>query len=259
MAVLVTRPDPDHEATARALRTQGFEAVLAPMLRFEALPFEAEDEVGYVGVIVTSANALRAIAEHPLKAALAALPLFAVGEHTAEVARAIGFGDVIVNQKREARDVGGLSALIATRFGASSDPLALLYLAGADITRDLSADLGAHGFRLVTRTVYRMAPVGVLPRDARAAFAADGIEAILHYSRRSAQAFVNAARGEGVEISALALPQCCLSDTVAQVLRDAGAARVFVARTPDEASMLETVTRAIHGSGAPRRSSRGGQ
>ena len=37
MAILVTRPHPDNEATASALRGRGFEVLLAPMLRFEAV------------------------------------------------------------------------------------------------------------------------------------------------------------------------------------------------------------------------------
>ena len=39
MAVLVTRPHPDDETTAAALRDRGFEVLRAPMLRFEAVPF----------------------------------------------------------------------------------------------------------------------------------------------------------------------------------------------------------------------------
>ena len=41
MAVLVTRPHPDDEATAGALRARGFEVLQAPMLRFEPVPFLA--------------------------------------------------------------------------------------------------------------------------------------------------------------------------------------------------------------------------
>ena len=35
MAILVTRPQPDDEATAANLRARGFEVLKAPMLRFE--------------------------------------------------------------------------------------------------------------------------------------------------------------------------------------------------------------------------------
>ena len=41
MIVLVTRPEPDNRATSEKLRALGHEALLAPMLRFEAVPFES--------------------------------------------------------------------------------------------------------------------------------------------------------------------------------------------------------------------------
>ena len=62
MAVLVTRPHPDDETTAGALRARGFEVLRAPMLRFEPVPFQDDADARYGAVIVTSANALRAIA-----------------------------------------------------------------------------------------------------------------------------------------------------------------------------------------------------
>jgi uroporphyrinogen-III synthase len=282
VAVLVTRPAPDNEATAAALRAQGFDVVLAPMLRFETLSLEDETEADYAGVIATSANALRAIADNPIRARLTALPLFTVGEHTAAAARAIGFQDVVVGIKPRDREAAALPALIeahlngaprrkagaktgtkttttksasktarkTARNAAAARSVTLLYLAGSDITRELSGELGERGFTLITHTTYRMAPVPRLSAAARDAFAADGIEAILHYSRRSAAAFLAAARGDGVEISALALPQCCLSDAVAQVMRDAGAARVIVAQAPDDASLVDAVGRVVRGADA---------
>src|ERR1700682_2687818 len=95
MAVLVTRPHPDDETTAAGLRARGFEVLLAPMLRFEAVAFHEDSDADYGAVIVTSANALRGI-ESQLKASrLLKLPLFAAGEHTATAARGIGFKHVI--------------------------------------------------------------------------------------------------------------------------------------------------------------------
>jgi uroporphyrinogen-III synthase len=84
-----------------------------------------------------------------------------------------------------------------------------------------------------------------LPGEVRDAFAANAIEAVLHYSRRSARAFLEAARRAGVEISALAIPQCCISDGVAAVVRDAGAPQVTIARSPDENALFEGLDRAL--------------
>jgi uroporphyrinogen-III synthase len=76
MAVLVTRPHPDNEATARALRDRGFEVVLAPMLRFEPVVLADDLGQGHAAVIVTSANAFRAV-ETQL-GPLLKLPLYAI-------------------------------------------------------------------------------------------------------------------------------------------------------------------------------------
>jgi uroporphyrinogen-III synthase len=105
--------------------------------------------------------------------------------------------------------------------------------------------LGERGFNVVTHTTYRMAPVANLPPEVSEAFAAGRIEAVLHYSRRSARAFFDAAGLAGVEISALAVPHCCLSDSVASVARDAGATQVMVARSSDENALLAALDRAI--------------
>src|ERR1700756_4212469 len=95
MTVLVTRPHPDNEATAKALRARGFGALLAPMLRFEPMPLSDHLAGNYGAVIVTSANALRAIEPQLAQSRLLKLPLFAVGAHTASAARSLGFAAVI--------------------------------------------------------------------------------------------------------------------------------------------------------------------
>ena len=63
MAILVTRPAPDHAATASVLRSKGFDVLLAPMLRFEPIAFEPDSDAPFDAVLVTSVNALRALAE----------------------------------------------------------------------------------------------------------------------------------------------------------------------------------------------------
>jgi uroporphyrinogen-III synthase len=243
MAVLVTRPHPDAEATASALRAKGLEVLLAPMLRFEPVAFHDDADAHYGAVIVTSANALRGIEPHLAGSRLLRLPLFAVGAHTAAAAQSAGFHNVIP----ASGDAAGLRDCVLAGVKAKELKKAstLLYLAGADLARDLAGELGERGFTVVTHTTYRMIPVPNLPREARDAFAASRIGAVLHYSRRSARAFLEAARAGGVEISALAIPQCCISGAVALVVRDAGAAQVAVAASPDEMALFVALDRAL--------------
>ncbi len=197
----------------------------------------------YSAVIVTSANALRGIEPHLKGHRMLELPLFAVGEHTAAAARRAGFTHV-VSANGDAANLRDL-VLASLRAKELKKASTLLYLAGAEIARDLASELEDSGFRVVTQTTYKMIAVKSLPREACDAFAANQVEAVLHYSQRSARAFLDAARAAGVEISALAIPQCCISAAVASVVRDAGATQVVVAATPDENALFEALERAL--------------
>ena len=239
MAVLVTRPYPDNEATAQALRERGFEAMLAPMLRFEPLAASEKPDTDFAAVILTSANALRAI-EAELDG-LRHLPLFAVGEHTAAEARRAGFADVISAEG----DAAKLRVSVRKGLKGRRKAKRVLYLAGADLARDLGGELAVDGFEVVTRPTYRMVALSRLSRETREAFAANEVEAVLHYSQRSARAFLEAAQSDGIEISALAVPQCCISANVAAILREAGALRVLAAASPDENALLGALERAL--------------
>jgi uroporphyrinogen-III synthase len=243
MAILVTRPQPDNAATVAVLRAKGFAVLPAPMLRFEPVAFQDDSDARYGAVIVTSANALRAAEGQSAMNRLKQLPVFTVGERTAETAREIGFSNVISadGDATALRDL--MVASVRAKKLKKTDTL--LYLAGADLARDLAGELGERGFNVVTQTTYRMVPIVSLPRDVCDAFASSGVEAVLHYSRRSARAFLDAARAGGVEISALAIPQCCLSEAIASIVRDAGATQVMVARAPDEKALFEALGRAL--------------
>ena len=243
MAVLVTRPHPDDETTAASLRARGFDVLRAPMLRFEPVAVHEDLNARYSAVIVTSANALRGIEPHLKGHRMVELPLFAVGDHTAAAARRAGFTHV-VSANGDAANLRDL-VLASLRAKELKKASTLLYLAGAEIARDLASELEESGFRVVTQTTYRMIAVKSLPRETCDAFAANQVEAVLHYSQRSARAFLDAARAAGVEISALAIPQCCISATVASVVRDAGATQVVVAATPDENALFEALERAL--------------
>ena len=146
MAVLVTRPYPDNEATAHALRARGFEVALAPMLRFEPMALSDDLNADYGAVIVTSANALRAIEAKLAQSALLELPLFAVGDRTASVARSLGFAEVISAEG----DASALRDCVLAGAKRLKKERPLLHLAGADLSGDLASDFAAHGLDVAT-------------------------------------------------------------------------------------------------------------
>src|SRR5690349_15102415 len=93
MRLLVTRPEPDSQRTATVLRERGHHVSIAPLLRIEGIA--ADIGTGpWDGLVVTSANSCRAVASHPRIAELVHRPMFAVGKHSADAARAAGFLNV---------------------------------------------------------------------------------------------------------------------------------------------------------------------
>jgi uroporphyrinogen-III synthase len=224
--LLVTRPEPDGERTAEGLRARGHEVLLAPMLRMQAVDFTIADE-RYEAVVMTSANATRALAGHPQLARLTALPALTVGRHTAEAARAAGFRHVH-SAEGDQRD---LAALLRARFSNRS----LLYLAGEDRAGDLADDLAASGIRVHTAVAYRAVKVLCFPAEIEAALAEQSLDGVLHFSRRSAEAYVACAAQSG---HALAPLHFCLSQAVSEPLVAAGATAVRIAARPEEAALL---------------------
>src|SRR5260370_27059495 len=204
MVVLVTRPQPDDEATAVALRARDFEVLKAPMLRFEPVAFQDDTDAAYGAVIVTSANALRGIEPHLENSRLLALPLFAVGERTADAARRAGFANVISADGDAAGLRDCVLASVKTKELKKASPL--LYLAGADLARDLAGELGERGFTVVTQTTYRMIPLSNLPREVCDAFVANQVEAGLHYSGGRARAVLGAVPAPRAETMVPSVP-----------------------------------------------------
>src|SRR6476646_93297 len=228
MRVVVTRPRADGARTAAALEARGHEVLLAPLMQVERI---AADLAGvWGGVIVTSANAPGAL-DDAAKAALLGLPVYAVGQRSAEAARGAGFTDVACADG-DARD---LVRLIAQRQIPAKAPL--LYLAGEDRAADLIEMLAARVLAAELRVVYRAVTLP-FPPELEAALEAGDVEAVLHFSRRSAQSYVAGARDAGIADPALAVLHYCLSDQVAEPLRAAGAGQVAVAPRPDEAALI---------------------
>jgi uroporphyrinogen-III synthase len=232
--LLVTRPADEAEHTAAALRARGHEVVMAPLLRIETIDDADFGPGPWAAVLVTSANAVRALAPHR-RNALSRLPVFAVGSRTAEAARAAGFSTVISAEGNAA----DLARITAGRIGASRAPL--LYLAGSDLAGDLAGNLGARNIQVETVVVYRALAATKLPDLARQALQARRLEGILHYSRRSAEIFLDCAIADGLTDHARGLTHYCLSARVAEPLSAAGASDIRIASRPDDNALLELI------------------
>lgn len=233
MRLLVTRPVADAERTAAALRSRGHAVALAPVLRIEAVKEAAIGAGPWSAILVTSANAAPAIAAHRRFADLRTLPVFAVGKRSAQAMSDMGFAEIISADS----DLTDLTRLVADRL---QPPAALLYLAGADRSGDLAGALRARGFDVEVAEIYRAVAAATFAAETVAALA-EGVDGVLHFSRRSAEAYLNAARAADLTAQALKPGHFCISAPAAEPLAQAGASDIRIAPAPTEAALLALI------------------
>ncbi|SED08129.1 uroporphyrinogen-III synthase [Rhizobiales bacterium GAS188] len=233
MKILVLRPQPAAARTARALARSGHEAIIAPLIVIapapgsRLLPLPADST--YAAVIAASANAL-AMLDAESSARLAGLPALLVGARTARAAAAIGLRP-LAPAFRTARELAAALPDLPLR-----GPL--LYLTGHDRRPEIETALRQGRYAFTLAEVYSADIAPRLPPIAETALRQAGLDAVLHYSARSATAYIGLAREAGVLDQALTPLQLCLSAEVAQVLLAAGASRVEIPASPDEAHLL---------------------
>jgi uroporphyrinogen-III synthase len=232
MRLLVTRPEPDATRTAETLRARGHEVLVAPLLA--TLTIAADFARPYEGVLMTSANAARALAAHPRRGELTQLSCFTVGDRSAEAARAAGFTNTISANGA----LADLVDLVAARFQSSAR---LLYLAGEDRAGDLAGEFAKRGITVDTVVIYRALAAEKLPAHFTEALKHRTLDGALHYSQRSVATLLALASHSRAVPALTAIAHYCISEEVAVPLREAGAGRIHVAARPDEASLLALI------------------
>jgi len=225
--MLVTRPEPDASETAARLGALDIEAVIEPLLVAETLPTSLPPPEGFSALAVTSANALRALDHRDQVAGYVRLPVYAVGDRTAALARQYGFTQVTSAE-------GNLNDLVTllARAGVHGP---VLYPAAKQQSGDLAKALAPHGVMVITAPVYAMRPVTSLGAATRENLESGAIAAALFYSRRTAETFATLA---GALRDKTRLGVLCLSEAVAAPLIAAHFVRVSLADHPSEEAML---------------------
>lgn len=230
MRILVTRPRPAADQTARRLAALGHEVIVDPMLGIR--PLEAVLPAGpFDALTFTSLNGVAAFAAHPGGGDFRALPVFAVGGRTAEAARAAGF--------HRAHDCGGEARALARHLAAGLPPGArVLHPAGADRAADLQQLLEGTGIAVTLSVLYAAVPAAGLGDPARAGLAAGTIGAVLHFSRRTAGALLACVTAAGLTGGLGKVRHLCLSAQAGEPLVAAGLA-IEVAAAPTEQALIE--------------------
>ena len=160
-------------------------SLLAPLLRIEAV---ADADLGappWAAMLMTSANGARALAEHPRRGELMALPVLAVGRSSAEAARGSGLHRCDLGRRRcrrsgAARGRAFRRRAVAAALSRGRGSLRRIWRCRASTVRTVVA--------------YRAAKAEQFPADAREALEQGGIDGVLHFSRRSVESYLDCGR-----------------------------------------------------------------
>ncbi len=219
--LLVTRSEPDASETAARLRALDIEAVVEPLLAARTLTTTLPPADGFAALAITSANALRALHDRGEVPRLQSLPVYAVGDRSAAMARELGFAEVV-------SAAGNAQDLVALLAGAGVDG-PVLYPTARHQAADLARALAPHGVMVITTAIYEMHPAQHLAADL------GQFDGALFYSRRTAETFTRLAPAG----TARAQPgMLCLSEAVAAPLIAAHFVRVSLADHPSEEAMM---------------------
>lgn len=230
MHLLVTRPEPDAGRLTAHLEALGYRVTRAPLMRIRPAGAEPRLE-GVQALAFTSANGVRAFAS---LSAVRGLTVFAVGEATAEAARACGFTDVAV----AGGDVRCLAALIAARVNSAAGPV--FHAAGRHVAGDLADALKRAGIEVRRQTLYEAQAADRLPAAAARALRGEpcALDGVLLFSPRTARLFENLAVAAGLREELGPVTAWCLSPAVAETLTPSFWRRSVVSKARDQTSLL---------------------
>jgi uroporphyrinogen-III synthase len=217
MRLLIIRPQPGADATARLARLAGIEPVTSPLFEIQPLAWLAKDPAHYDALMLTSTNAVRHAGA--ALAALLPLPVYAVGEATANAARAAGFHVIFA---------GGTDANALLVQAAANGDARLLWLTGGHQSR---INLPP-GVTLDSALVYNSAALA--PAQAFIELLSSPILVALH-SVRAARHFLTICEAHGIDKNTISI--AALSPSIAESAAE-GWQDVLISDAPNDAALM---------------------
>lgn len=222
--VLITRPEEEYADTAAMVTALGYQPVPCPMMKVENVTADFSDIAKFQALIFTSAGAIP-----PFCAQSSArdLPVYTVGDVTAERARAAGFTKVT----SAGADLAALEVLLRSENLSADKPV--LHVSGVDIVRPMDVP----NLTVERRVVYRAGLLANLPEQAQMEIRNQSPAIALFYSARTAQAFAEAIKKDRLAHQLMSTKALCLADSMVESLRDLPWRGIRVAERPDRAGM----------------------
>lgn len=203
--VLLIRALEEAIPLAKELASRNIKSDLYPLFKARFLPFKPLTRPQ--ALLITSKNALRGIQSY---AELKNIPLYVVGDKTAELASSFGFSKIL--------SASGTSRELIQLILSKADPQEgiLWHLSGARVKVDIVGILQAAGFEAMRRIIYDMESATELPSSLVTKLQNQLISHILFFSPHTTHIFVNLLKRNNLEMATSQITALCLSESVAK-------------------------------------------
>jgi len=206
MIFLITRPLADAADLSAALKSRGHSTITSPLFDVVLHDGPTLDTDRFQGVLATSANGIRALANRTNQRDCA---IYAVGDATAHEAKTLGFASV----QSASGDVHSLAALIDHLNLPKDRPF--LHVAGTTVAGDLAGHLGTLGYDVERAVLYEVKAVKRLTEATEAALKQGDIFGIFVYSPRTGTLLIEALNRADIAKCSETITLFVLSDAVA--------------------------------------------
>ncbi len=238
MRYLITRPRQYATAMASLLEGLGNQEIISPVMQVNCLHPTLPHAAFLHGLVITSRNALRCLEKITDLRTYHHLPLFAVGDNSAQQARDFGFTKITQGAGR-ARD---LVPVIKAAFVGTQRPQ--IYLpTGTKKAFDLGPPLAQTGIKVIEQIIYETSPANNLTSDAVNAITSNWLDGVILMSPQSAKYFHALVRQNQLEDKMSEISCLCLSTNVADALEQMPCKSKHIAREANLRGILDLMAR----------------
>lgn len=229
LLVLVTRPLEQAKDFAEQIKSAGHRPLLCPLLEIEHIPTSLSSLQKPDAVLLSSVQGLHSVSV-PLE--WLSIPVYCVGQRTAEVARGTGFMNVVAG-------VGDVHDILPRIQENTPQNGHVLYLRGEDVSTEIQGYL--KGLSITEEITYRAIPVTKIDPSIIGQF--PHLDVITVFSARTGKTLRKLMSEHGLDAYAKTINLLCLSQAVVESLDGPQGAldwkSCIVSDTPNQNSLLD--------------------
>lgn len=232
VAILKSSSDGD-SLYDEAVRKAGFVPLFEPMLKIEYIRMELPEIKENTTLIFTSAHGVESFVRcHAARTN----PVCTVGDDTAQASKLAGFENIVSAKG----DVHALSELLI-QWHVQTPLISPIYVRGAEISYDLASNLHEKGIFLQEIVGYKAHNVQNLSLKMLQALDKGKIKAVLLFSARGAQCFVDLVEQYSRQNRFRAVQALCIAPSVLKSVSVLPFKDARIASRPDRHGMMELI------------------